>query len=121
MQASSYRNRRSGLADVFHMLAIPYDSEDAQKLNHDIFETIYYASVKQSVELSKQHGSFSSFIGSPASQGKFNFDLWGHQPSNRYDWTALRHDGTIWNAQQFINCLYANRVQCIYFRKYGII
>jgi ribonucleoside-diphosphate reductase alpha chain len=81
-----------GLADVFQMLSIPYDSEDAQRMNHDIFETIYYASVKQSVELAKQHGAFPSFTGSPASQGKFNFDLWGHYPSARYDWESLRKD-----------------------------
>ena len=35
-------------------------------------------------------GSYSTFEGSPASQGKLQFDLWGVEPSDRYDWRALK-------------------------------
>src|SRR5438552_10156431 len=53
----------SGLADVFFMLKYPYDSTEAQKLNHDIFETIYYAAARSSCDLAKVHGTYASFAG----------------------------------------------------------
>ncbi len=81
-----------GLADVFQVLSVSYDSEDALRLNHQIFETIYYASVKESVRLAKREGPYESFPGSPSSHGKFNFDMWNHTPSDRYDWESLRSD-----------------------------
>lgn len=81
-----------GLADVFHMLSIPYDSPEALKLNNDIFESIYYGAISQSIELAKVDGTYPTFKGSPTSFGKFNFDLWGHSPTDRYDWNTLRND-----------------------------
>jgi len=81
-----------GLSDVFHILRLPFESTDARELNIKIFETMYYAACKASCELAKIYGPYDTFKGSPISEGKFQFDLWGVQPSNRYDWGALRDD-----------------------------
>lgn len=137
-----------GLADTFAMMDIPFDSDEASKLNKDIFETIYHAALEASNELAidragsmtmiKAHhgvknvfayndftnidtrreyadnyeindmletcqpipgevlsssnppGAYSSFDGSPLSNGIFQFDMWGVSPSDRYDWTKLK-------------------------------
>ncbi len=79
-----------GLADTFAMMGMPFDSEDAKGLNIDIMETIYHASVTESVQLAIERGAFESFGGSPASKGIFQFDMWGKAPSRRYDWESLR-------------------------------
>ena len=65
-----------GLADVFFTMGIAYESEEAKQLNRDIFETIYFASMKASCDLAKLQGPYASYEGSPISQGKFQFDLW---------------------------------------------
>jgi ribonucleoside-diphosphate reductase alpha chain len=70
---------------------LPFESEDAKRLNEDIFETIYYASVEASCELAERDGPYETFPGSPASQGLLQFDLWGRTPkSGRWDWAALK-------------------------------
>lgn len=79
-----------GLADVFCLMRMPYDSEEARQLNSDIFETIYFGALTASADLAEQLGPYETFAGSPASQGKLNFDMWGVQPSDRWDWGALR-------------------------------
>jgi ribonucleoside-diphosphate reductase alpha subunit len=79
-----------GLADAFAMLKLPFDSPEAAKLNKDIFETIYYGACKASCELAKEDGHYSSYPGSPASKGQLQFDLWGVEPSNRWDWATLK-------------------------------
>ena len=81
-----------GLADVFLLLRLPFESEEARKLNKDIFETIYFASMEASMELAKEQGAYSSFAGSPLSEGKFQFDLWQVAPSDRWDWEKLRNE-----------------------------
>lgn len=81
-----------GLADAFLLMRFPFDSAEARKLNKDIFETIYHAAVSESCELAKEHGAYSTFDGSPASQGILQFDMWGVEPSDRYDWTSLKQD-----------------------------
>ena len=143
-----------GLADVFAMMDLPFASDEAKDINKKIFETIYHASVEQSMELSKARdddmrklaawdeieplftsrfqerlnvkreysknigeecfeanmraqpimaeilairdgapaGAYSSFLGSPLSNGRFQFDLWGVTPSDRYDWASLKQD-----------------------------
>ena len=120
-----------GLADVFAILRIPFESEEAQILNKNIFETIYHAAVETSMEISKKRsdiihklnaegkdivnsienseylklnefeiqnldathpGAYVSFMGSPASSGQLQFDLWDVPPSDRYDWEKLKHD-----------------------------
>ena len=81
-----------GLADVFAMMDIAFESKEAEEVNKNIFETIYHASIEKSMELAKVEGAYSSFEGSPLSQGLFQFDMWGVKPSNRYDWDKLRTD-----------------------------
>ena len=81
-----------GLADVFAQMRLPWESEEAKKLNKDISESIYYSALKTSCELAKKKGKYSTFDGSPASQGVLQFDMWGITPSNRYDWGALKED-----------------------------
>jgi len=83
-----------GLADVFAEMRFPFESDEARKLNRDIAETIYYGAVKSSMLLAKVHGPYSSFTGSPMSEGIFQFDMWDAKPSPllNYDWDALRID-----------------------------
>jgi ribonucleoside-diphosphate reductase alpha chain len=81
-----------GLADVFILLKMSFDSEPARRLNKEIFETIYFAAMTASNELAKQQGPYETFQGSPVSQGIFQFDLWGVQPSPRWDWQTLREE-----------------------------
>ncbi|MBS3738708.1 ribonucleoside-diphosphate reductase subunit alpha [Mesohalobacter halotolerans] len=82
-----------GLADAFIMLRLPFTSDKAKKLNQEIFETLYYASVEASMELAKVEGTYSSYEGSPISQGEFQYNLWGLKDkdlSGRWNWEALR-------------------------------
>jgi ribonucleoside-diphosphate reductase alpha subunit len=80
-----------GLADAFLMLRVPFESENARKLNEDIFETIYFAACEASCELAERDGPYETFAGSPASKGLLQFDLWSRKPkSGRWDWTGLK-------------------------------
>ena len=79
-----------GLADVFILLRLPFESELAKMLNKNIFETIYFAAMTASKDLAIEQGAYETFAGSPLSKGQFQFDLWNVQPSNRHDWDALR-------------------------------
>lgn len=88
-----------GLSDVFFMLGIPYDSQEAKALNKEIFETIYYASIKASCELAKLQGHYPTYKGSPISEGKFQFDLWGARPTKRWDWDKLREEVKKWGVR----------------------
>ena len=84
-----------GLADTFIQLRLPFTSPEAKQLNKDIFETIYFASLKASKDLAKVDGAYETFEGSPISQGKFQFDLWGVEAkelSGRWDWDELREE-----------------------------
>ncbi|MDR9399839.1 MAG: ribonucleoside-diphosphate reductase subunit alpha [Psychroflexus sp.] len=82
-----------GLADAFIMMRLPFTSDEAKKLNQEIFETLYYAAVTASMELAKKEGTYSSYEGSPISEGKFQYNLWGlneEDLSGRWDWKKLR-------------------------------
>ena len=79
-----------GLADVFFELEIAYDSEEAKEVNKHIFETIYFGALEASHELAKEKGAYSTFKGSPLSEGKFQFDMWNISPSDMWDWETLR-------------------------------
>ncbi|BDD12411.1 ribonucleoside-diphosphate reductase (plasmid) [Fulvitalea axinellae] len=93
---SNFRHRPiglgiQGLADVFILLRMPFDSPEAKLLNKEIFETIYYAAMTASMEIAKVDGPYQTYEGSPVSQGQFQFDLWGVTPdSGRWDWDALK-------------------------------
>jgi len=155
VEEAEYSNRKNrpqgvgvqGIGDIFAMLKIPFDSEDARVLNRKIFENIYYAALECSMEIARKRkkfvqeykriiklgsgtaenptelteedktrlqelktthfiiddelklpnqyaGSYASFIGSPMSEGKFQFDLWNVEPSPemKEEWDALRSD-----------------------------
>ena len=93
-----------GLADVFQLLMLPFESKAALELNTEIFETIYWAATSESCAMAEREhfrapgpqvpydprGAYGSFPGSPASKGLLQFDLWGHEPSGRYDWAGLK-------------------------------
>jgi ribonucleoside-diphosphate reductase alpha chain len=81
-----------GLADVFILLRMPFDSNEAKKLNKEIHETIYYASMTASKDLAKVDGAYESYEGSPVSQGIFQFDMWGVTPSKRWEWDILKDE-----------------------------
>ena len=82
-----------GLADLYAIMGIPFSSSEARKINEDIFETIYFASMTASMDLARKEGHYESFPGSPLSEGQFQFNLWGFNDgdlSGRWDWDDLR-------------------------------
>lgn len=81
-----------GLADVFSLLRMPFDSDEARELNRQIFETLYFSAVTASKELAKIHGPYETFQGSPASKGLLQPDLWGVMPGPRWDWKTLKEE-----------------------------
>ncbi|MBP6758910.1 MAG: ribonucleoside-diphosphate reductase subunit alpha [Flavobacterium sp.] len=84
-----------GLADAFIMLRLPFTSDEAKKLNQEIFETLYFAAVTASMEMAQEEGPYSTFKGSPISQGEFQHNLWGmkdEELSGRWDWASLRKE-----------------------------
>ena len=95
---SNFRHRPvglgiQGLADTFINLRLPFTSEEAKKLNQEIFETMYFAAVTSSMEIAKAKGAYSTFKGSPMAEGEFQFNMWGvndDELSGRWDWAKLR-------------------------------
>ena len=101
-ERSNFRHRPvglgvQGLADVFALLRVSWESEKAADLNQRIFEHIYYAAVESSCEIAAEDGPYSTFEGSPMSQGIFQYDMWGVTPltsqgaaEDRLDWESLK-------------------------------
>jgi ribonucleoside-diphosphate reductase alpha chain len=84
-----------GLADAFIMLRLPFTSDEAKKLNQEIFETLYFAAVTASMEMAKEEGPYSTYEGSPISKGEFQHNLWNikdEELSGRWDWASLRKE-----------------------------
>jgi ribonucleoside-diphosphate reductase subunit M1 len=79
-----------GLADAFLALRMPFESPEARQLNIQIFETIYHAAVEASTELAEAEGPYSTYEGSPASQGSLQYDLWDVTPTELWDWAELK-------------------------------
>lgn len=79
-----------GLADAFAILKTHYGSEESMRLNRDIFETLYFASLDASCDLAKSEGTYDSYKGSCVSRGILQFDMWNVEPSSRHDWATLR-------------------------------
>ena len=82
-----------GLADAFIKLRLPFTSEEAKKLNQEIFETLYFAAVTASAEEAKIDGAYKTYKGSPMSKGEFQHNMWGvkdNELSGRWDWKALK-------------------------------
>lgn len=98
---AEYSNKRhrpigigvQGLADVYQLMDLPFDSDEAATVNEAIFETIYHGSLVASMQEAVKYGPYESYIGSPMSEGKFQFDLWNKSANrNRYDWDKLRSE-----------------------------
>ena len=80
-----------GLADTFMLLDLAFSSDEARTLNRRIFETMYHAALTASCDLAEKDGPYSTFAGSPASQGILQYDMWGVEPeAGRYDWATLK-------------------------------
>jgi ribonucleoside-diphosphate reductase alpha chain len=84
-----------GLADVFFLMDYIFTSEEARKLNKNIFETIYFAAITESMELCKsgEYKPYEFFKESPMSKGIFQFDMWGldYEGLGRmWDWDLLK-------------------------------
>lgn len=100
-----------GLADVFAILRMPWSSEEAKKLNREIFENIYYAAMFESNALTLEGGEasnhyqsvgpYQTFKGSPASNGELQFDLWKDSPRETpyLDWHKLKHSVSVLGAR----------------------
>ncbi len=99
-QNSNFRHRPvglgiQGLADAFILLRMPFTSDEAKKLNQEIFETLYFAAVTASMEEAKSDGAYETYKGSPISEGLFQHNLWNikdEELSGRWDWAKLRKD-----------------------------
>jgi ribonucleoside-diphosphate reductase alpha chain len=79
-----------GLADAFILMRLPFTSDEAKKVNKEIFETIYFAGLTASKDLAMEEGAYETYAGSPASKGVFQHDMWNVTPTDRWDWDALR-------------------------------
>lgn len=79
-----------GLADAFMLMRMPFESPEAQQLNRDIFEAIYYAALDASCSLAEMYGAYETYPGSPMSKGIIQPDMWGVTTSDRWDWADLR-------------------------------
>ncbi len=84
-----------GLADLYAVMGIPFTSEEARRVNSEVFETIYFAAMTASKDLAIEQGAYETFKGSPLSEGKFQFNLWNTEDqelSGRWDWGSLRSE-----------------------------
>jgi ribonucleoside-diphosphate reductase alpha chain len=99
-ERSNFRHRPigigvQGLADVFILLNIPFSSDKAKEINIRIFQTIYHAALTESCQIAKVDGRYSTFDGSPASEGILQFDMWNVDPNEKikmYNWGALKEE-----------------------------
>ncbi|XP_023321840.1 ribonucleoside-diphosphate reductase large subunit [Eurytemora carolleeae] len=79
-----------GLADAYILMRFPFESNEAKLLNKQIFETIYYGALEASCELAEQLGTYETYPGSPVSQGRLQYDMWGVTPTELHDWAKLK-------------------------------
>ncbi|KAK2586983.1 hypothetical protein KPH14_010956 [Odynerus spinipes] len=79
-----------GLADAFLLMRFPFESEEAQKLNIQIFETLYYGALEASCEIAQEKGCYETYEGSPISKGILQYDMWGVTPTDLWNWEALK-------------------------------
>ncbi|XP_076288192.1 ribonucleoside-diphosphate reductase large subunit-like [Lasioglossum baleicum] len=79
-----------GLADAFLLMRYPFESKEAQKLNIQIFETLYYGALEASCEIAMEKGVYETYEGSPVSKGILQYDMWNVSPTDLWDWSALK-------------------------------
>ena len=94
---SNFRHRPvglgvNGLADAFLALRYPFDSERAKELNIKIIETIYHGALTESCKMAQEEGTYSTYEGSPVSQGILQYDMWDRTPTDLWDWESLKED-----------------------------
>jgi ribonucleoside-diphosphate reductase subunit M1 len=78
------------LADAFILMRLPFESEEAQLVNQQIFETLYYGALEASCELAEKLGTYETYPGCPVSKGILQFDMWNKEPTKLWDWKPLR-------------------------------
>jgi len=92
-----------GLADVFALLRLPWESAEATDVNQRIFEHMYFAAVESSSEIAEVEGAYDTYEGSPMSQGQFQYDLWSVTPLTQtdgtLDWAALKEKVEQWGVR----------------------
>jgi ribonucleoside-diphosphate reductase alpha chain len=81
-----------GLQDVFFQLRLAFDSEAARALSTRIAATIYFHALSTSMELARELGAHDTFAQTRAAQGQLQFDAWGVEPLEDYDWASLRQE-----------------------------
>jgi len=79
-----------GLADAFILMRYPFESAQAQLLNKQVFETIYYGALEASCELAEKNGTYETYPGCPVSKGQLQYDMWGVTPTDLWNWTELK-------------------------------
>ncbi|XP_037042258.1 ribonucleoside-diphosphate reductase large subunit [Bradysia coprophila] len=79
-----------GLADAFILMKYPYESDKAQLLNQQIFETIYYGALEASCELAEKYGVYETYAGCPVSKGILQYEMWQKTPTDLWDWAELK-------------------------------
>jgi ribonucleoside-diphosphate reductase alpha subunit len=92
---SNFRHRPigigvQGLADLYAMLKLDFESEEARAINRQAFAAIYYGAVSGSIDWAQENGAYETYDGSPASEGQLQFDLWEQEPLEGFDWKALK-------------------------------
>ena len=90
-----------GLADVFAKMNYPFHSKEAKEINKKIFHTIYHAALESSMELAKQTAPYSTFKGSPASEGILQFDMWEDFDKRELDLMGYNWDQLKQNIKQY--------------------
>ncbi|XP_049316880.1 ribonucleoside-diphosphate reductase large subunit-like [Bactrocera dorsalis] len=94
---SNFRHRPIGIgiqgfADALILMRYPYESEEAFRLNQQIFETIYYGALEASCELAEKYGTYETYKGSPVSKGILQYDMWDKTPTDLWNWTELKEN-----------------------------
>ena len=84
LRYANFKNRPigigvQGLADALILMDLSFEDHRAKEWNRKMFECMYYAFLKESMELAKMHGPYRSFHGSPLSKGLFHWDLWNQE------------------------------------------
>lgn len=79
-----------GLADAFILMRLPFESEKAQLLNQQIFETLYYGALEASCELAEKEGTYETYAGCPVSKGILQYEMWDKKPTDLWNWAALK-------------------------------
>jgi ribonucleoside-diphosphate reductase alpha chain len=95
MRESNLRDRPmgigvQGLADMYTAMRLPFDSDGANDVNFKVFEVIYMEALRESSRIASKDGTYASYSGCPASQGKLQMDLWDTCELDDSNWESVR-------------------------------